>query len=118
MPTACFTPRLRVANGFAVVFRNLSRRSGHYPCPALASVDDCGSLMPSALCPLGTRFPPVPSEEESLLGALTDRGLLPRLGYRSSAPAAANCTRLPLQRELSRPSPKAPSSEGAVGEAD
>ena len=31
------------------------------PCPLLVSLPTCGSLTPSALCPLGTRFPPVPS---------------------------------------------------------
>ncbi len=30
------------------------------PCPALASVDDCKSLTPAALCKLCTRFPPSP----------------------------------------------------------
>ena len=30
------------------------------PCQLLVSLPDCGSLMPSALCPLGTRFPPSP----------------------------------------------------------
>jgi len=37
-------------------------QSSYSPLPwaALVSVDDCGSLTPSALCPLGTRFPPSP----------------------------------------------------------
>ena len=45
-------------------------QSAYSPLPwsVLASVDDCGSLTPSALCPLGTRFPTSPFAQERLVG--------------------------------------------------
>ena len=43
------------------------------PCPLLVSLPDCGSLMPSALCPLGTRFPPSPFRKGASVGGHTPK---------------------------------------------
>ena len=67
MPSARFTPHLRVVlpfgqvpTGHALPSGALYTREAKLPHPALVSLPTCGSLTASPLCALRTRFPPVP----------------------------------------------------------
>jgi len=69
-------------------------QSSYSPLPwsVLVSLPTCGSLTPSALCPLGTRFPPVPTEEGALWGWLLPGGVcLTQVGCGALLRVVLNC---------------------------